>query len=295
LWFIAVVVLVAVFLLPWTTNIADAAATAEAAEDTTNNTPPLIPRVLYVLDKDTRNDCIQRIQECQTSATDHRFFLQCPMTCATALAQPGGIGRTTKDPDEFFYPKLGVGMTIDGTEIAMEDLVDGYVTLFALIPMLHPDSGMSQYYYELLEHVAALYKYTLQIVVIPIRIFGHEPSTDSFIQPHALSSSSSHQSSSSSSSSPHHHHQEERRRRVIVLQDMTFQELPSFLTDFVWETKPVAGDSAPSMGNVVRDKVSMYLISADAAFVERLVSPTMTILEERIPVYINQLSARADL
>jgi hypothetical protein len=204
------------------------------------------------------------------------------MTCATALAQPGGIGRTTKDPDEFFYPQLGVVTTIDGTKIALEDLVDGYVTLFARIPMLYPDSGMAHYYYELLEHVAAIYKYTLQIVVIPIvRIMGQEPLDVSLLQPHALSSSS--QSSSN-----------QERRRVIVLQETTIQALPSFLTDFVWETKPVAGESAP-MGHVVQGKVSMYLVSADAAFVERLVSPTMTILEERIPVYVNQLSARADL
>jgi hypothetical protein len=284
-WDIRAVLLV-VFLLQFTTNIGVA-----AEESSTSPTPPpttTITTTRYILDKDTRDDCTERAHECQTSATDHRFFLQCPMTCATEMAHAGGIGRTTKDPEEFFYPH--VVTTVEGKEIALEDLVDGYVSLFAMIPMLHPDSGMAQYYYELLEHVATLFKYTLQIVVVPIRL-GHVPLKVHLIQPRNItsssSSSSSSYSSSSSSSSP-------LERRVAILEDTMVHHLPTFLSDFVLETQPLSGDSA-HMGHVVFDRVSMYLLSGDTETVERFVSPTLKLLEERIPVYVNQLSARADL
>jgi hypothetical protein len=271
-------ILLVVFLLPLTANIG-----VDADKDTSSTPPPTTTAssTRYILDKDTRDDCTERVHECQTSATDHRFFLQCPMTCAMEMAHPGGIGRTTKDPEEFFYNH--VVTTVEGKEIALDDLVDGYVSLFAMIPMLHPDSGMAQYYYELLEHVAALFKYTLQIVVVPIRL-GHMPLKVHLIQPRNITSS---YSSSSSSSSP-------LERRVAILEDTMVHHLPTFLSDFVLETQPLSGDSA-HMGHVVFDRVSIYILSGDTETVERLVSPTLKLLEERIPVYVNQLSARADL
>ena len=119
----------------------------------------------YLLDKDTRDDCQQYVDDCSQitstdSGNDSTFYLSCPITCSKHLHFMGGIGETTKDPDTHYYnQQLNVVVTSGGSGVKsiepIEDLVDGYVTIFAMLPITSSDdgrqnSGMLQYYYELL-------------------------------------------------------------------------------------------------------------------------------------------------
>ena len=260
----------------------------------------------YLLDKDTRDDCLEYVDNCSSISSggnnkdkklDNTFFLSCPITCSQHLHTIGGIGETTKDPDDNYYSQdiniivTGGGNVVKSTSI--EDLVEGYVTVFVMMPMKDDDgkandSGMIQYYYELLYHIASIYKYSLQVFLQPLDVSPnaekdlpkkkkknkHNDIVGKYIKQHPQGS--------------------DKVKNLVLLETTTKQTIPTVINNFVLATKPMAAGGITQdeyepriIGN---DRVAIYIVSADAKFVEQLISPPIHVLEQRLGVYISQLS-----
>lgn len=141
----------------------------------------------------------------------------------------------------------------DGERLSLEDF-EGYVTLYAILPLV----PSVQYYYELLEHIQKIFPYTVEILVMPYHEAEEGDDDKVMIKQHENS-------------------------KVIFLQ----QELRPDLLFYLWESKVYGGDD--NIKTAPADRASIYVISTDGMFVERLISPSLADLERRIIVYLKQL------
>jgi hypothetical protein len=186
-----------------------------------------------------------------------RVFFECPITCSKLLERPGSIARME---GEFFDQSV---TRQDGKRMSLEDF-EGYVTLYAILPLV----PSAQYYYELLEHIHKIFPYTVEILVMPYQeieeIDKEDKTTTVAIKPH---------------DNPH----------VTFLQQETRPDLLFYL----WESKVYGGEE--NLKDVPKDRPSIYVISTDGRFVERLISPSLTDLERRIIVYLKQLEQTNEL
>jgi glutathione peroxidase-family protein len=165
------------------------------------------------------------------------------------------------EPDDFYALSV---TTAQGKKVPLENY-DGYVVLFAVVPLLK-DSGMAQYYYELLEHVQSIFKYTIEIVLLPVQVETMEEEAATDIQPHAHDNA-----------------------KVVLLKKMTGT---TKTLDYLLNVPPTAGSLVSHEDknlHLLRDRVTIFIVSSDGKFVERLISPTMAILERRLIVYLSQL------
>jgi hypothetical protein len=62
---------------------------------------------------------------------------------------------------------------------------------------------------------------------------------------------------------------------------------------YLWESNVYGG--VENMKDVPKDRASIYVISTDGRYVERLISPSLTELERRIIVYSKQLEQPYEL
>lgn len=144
----------------------------------------------FAFDHDTVSDCAERTEDCEK---DKIKFFQCPIACAKALEPPDESRRASSGllHDEAFYELQATD--VNGKTIHFENY-EGYVTVIAALPRkqgeLHFSSysffvecsddsyllsfittrnaAVSQFYYEMLEHLHELYPYTLEILVVPL-------------------------------------------------------------------------------------------------------------------------------
>ena len=196
-------------------------------------------------DKDQREDCAHLKLKCNK---DEHVWLACPHTCTLFLEQEGGMARAV-DPESFYQLQF---TTHDGKTFDLEDY-EGYVTLFAAVPLL---PGMSQYYYELIHHVQTIFPYTLETIVQPL----HAEKTNSIhIKPHT-------------------------NTKVVLLKETT--ESTSQLDYFLTQIRPVAGSESL---DIRMDRVTFFIVSTDGRHVERLISPTMKMLERRVQFLLQEL------
>ena len=295
---IPLVVLVFVFLLSTTTTTTRFVSSVEIKSKSSSST--------YLLDKDTRDDCLKYVDDCSQittnsndSVNDQTFYLSCPITCSNHLHFMGGIGETTKDPDTYYYNQQLNIVVRDGSSNSVttksiqpiEDLVDGYVTIFAMLPMTESssssksNSGMVQYYYELLYHVGTIHKYSLQIFLQPIDFSTTEGKN--------MTKTNDPESVVSNYITEHPHS----RSNVLRLKLVTKETIPKVIDEYVLSTKPLAaGGKRPEDEELVyeprmisKDRVTLYIVSADGKYVEQLISPTFQNFEERLLIYISQL------
>jgi hypothetical protein len=116
----------------------------------------------FQFDKDTNDDCSNITNSCTTNPTT---YFACPITCSKRLELVGYMGQAN-EPDDFYALSV---TTSQGKIVPLENY-EGYVVLYAVVPLLK-DSGMAQYYYELLEHVqSTIFKYTIEIVLLPVQV-----------------------------------------------------------------------------------------------------------------------------
>jgi hypothetical protein len=186
-----------------------------------------------------------------------RAFFDCPIACSKLVSKPGSIGRLE---GEFFEQSV---TRQDGKRMSLEDF-EGSVTLYAILPLV----PSAQYYYELLEHIHKIFPYTVEILVMPYKdmeeIDKEDKTTPVAIKPH---------------DNPH----------VTFLQ----QETRTDLLFYLWESNVYGG--VENMKDVPKDRASIYVISTDGRYVERLISPSLTELERRIIVYSKQLEQPYEL
>ena len=267
--------------------------------------------------KDTGDDCSTiQIEDCQQRRQQRQqsspLWFSCPVTCAELLHREGSMAEVHDTPEAFFQihvrpfhhqhpPPLHSPLWL-----SLEDY-EGYVTVVAVVPTAYPD--MAQFHYQLLEHVASVYPFTVQILLVPLD--NDNDNDDS-------TSSSSSSSSSSSATPPATPKWEPPRRnkatKVVILEPITATDTtttstgtttttttspPSTLRllEYVAHAKVVAGHplSSSSSSLVADDCVTVFLVSFDGMFIERLIAPTLMELERRIGVHLLQLEFQAEL
>mmetsp|Transcript_2393 Transcript_2393/g.5533 ORF Transcript_2393/g.5533 Transcript_2393/m.5533 type:complete len:242 (-) Transcript_2393:112-837(-) len=126
----------------------------------------------YEFDHDVNSDLCRT----ETSAdpaictSNSTMWFSCPISCAAVYSGPRGtMAEERNDPEQFFELRgrraaSAVGAKSNhGSEISLEGN-EGYITMFAVVPML---PGMAEYYYHAIEHIAQVYKYTVVAMILP--------------------------------------------------------------------------------------------------------------------------------
>jgi hypothetical protein len=182
---------------------------------------------------------------------DETVWLACPHTCTLLLKQEGNMAQAM-DPESFYQLEF---TTHEGKTFDLEDYQE-YVTLFAVVPLL---PGMSQYYYELVHHVQTIFPYILETIVLPLR--GERKNHGIHIKPHT-------------------------KTKVVLLKETTVST--SQLDYFLKQIRPIAGSESL---DIRMDRVTFFIVSTDGKHVERLISPTMKMLERRVQVFLQELDS----
>ncbi|CAJ1961725.1 unnamed protein product [Cylindrotheca closterium] len=141
----------------------------------------------------------------------------------------------------------------DGKQITLEEY-EGYITLFVVIPLV-PNA---QYYYELVEHVHEIFPFTVEIMILPISVVDDNEYDAAEIIPQANS-------------------------KVTFLKH---EERTDFMI-YLSESEVFGGED--NLREFANDRASIYIISSNGQFVERMVAPKLIDLEKRIIVYLQQL------
>ncbi len=213
----------------------------------------------FQYNKDTLVDCSDRTErDCQTSNT---IWFQCPVSCSEKFHVEGSMAEIHQDPEIFFQMEVTPAADSD---LSLEDF-EGYVTIYAVIPTHFP--GMAKFYYDMLEHIASVYPFTVQFLVLPWQ--SQDDTTNDMNDLFAL--------------------QRYQKRHAVILEPV-FQ--PTTVLNYLLEAKIVAGNDNAYLKE---DRVTIFLVSSDGIYVERLLSPTITLLERRIGVYLQQLSMSREL
>lgn len=112
-------------------------------------------------DRDTGTDCEAKAEK-EYCTKDPQTYFDCPITCAEykrPQAETWGAFENKESP--FYNYKF---RDINGKTVEFENY-DGEIVIVALIPM-YP--GLAQFHYELLQHVLDVYKYAVEVVILPM-------------------------------------------------------------------------------------------------------------------------------
>lgn len=202
--------------------------------------------------KDKRDDCHTMTDKC---TTDKEMWANCPHSCTLSLELIGSMNKST-DAEAFFELEF---TTHQGKTFDLEDY-QGYVTMFAVVPLMH---GMSQHFYDIFEHVQNVFPYTIQTVVMPLKD-NTNTANDVHIAPNPKST-------------------------VTLLEETDMSTNP--LKYFVSKLHSIAG--APTMA-VATDRVTVFLVSTDGEHVEKVISPTLKKLERRVQMFLKELNKNFD-
>jgi hypothetical protein len=238
-------------------------------------------------DQDSREDCRPMLlQYCQSDLYGH-IYVQCAKSCTDYLHATAGGGDMvgTIDNEDALYqlPPLRLynnnnnNNNHNNNKLDMERF-EGSVTVVAIVPLI---PGMAAYHYEVLLHVHETFAPHLECIIIPID-HGHGihiKEKQHHQQKPQGSSSSNHKSSNS--------------MVWVAEEESALHTVP--LIQHLLSVKPRNGSGTHDLqGNVVQvelpyDRVTVYVISADSLFVERLVSPTLAALKSKIHVYLKTI------
>jgi hypothetical protein len=215
-------------------------------------------RAVGHFDKDDRENCHAVLEYCQSDIYAH-IFVQCALSCVQYLQQEGDMVGTADDPEDFYSHTI---RTITRA-VVDTDRFEGYVTVVGFIPLL---PGMAAYYYEMMEHLHTVFQPTVQFVAIPMDL-----DLGLHIRLH-----------------------ERPGPNVLVLEEETAPDLHP-LIKFLTSVKPRNGAGVKDRHGEMHqsplptDRVTLYIVSADAYYVERMISPTMGELEKKIGVYLKTI------
>jgi hypothetical protein len=213
-------------------------------------------------DQDSREDCSTLLQFCHSDVYAH-VYVQCAKSCTAYLEDEGMIAKASTTSSTAFYELPSLRLRENGKRIEM-DRFEGYTTIVAIVPLW---PGMAAYYYQLLEHVHASFFPRVEIILIPVDLGGG-------IHIKLL--------------------QDNNNPRVLVADEETSVETNP-LVQYLLSIPPRAGAAQRNHKeetvqlHLAYDRVTVYIVSADAQFVERLVSPTLKKLQQKISVYIKSI------
>lgn len=197
--------------------------------------------------QDTDEFCAEQVGDC--TACDYLWF-KCPITCAKHLGVEGSWKKPRGDPEEFFHFHI---TKENGQEVEFEEF-DGYVFLYAVIPLM---PGVSQFYYEMLEHIHSIFPFTVQIFVLPYYVGKSGVSIKQHDKP-----------------------------KVVMLKEV---EEPTPMMLYLNLGTNLDGNMEDKL---YYDRVTMFLIEPEASLTERLISPTMPFLEQQIGEFVEGMGRK---
>jgi Glutathione peroxidase len=113
-------------------------------------------------DSDTMENCFEAANN-GSCTKDPQAYYRCPLTCAKHMrpkdAAWGGFEKTESPFYEFRWRDYR------GKMVNFEDY-EGEIVIVAMIPM-YP--GLAQFHYELLNHMLDVYKYGVEVLIIPMK------------------------------------------------------------------------------------------------------------------------------
>lgn len=189
--------------------------------------------------------CEQDVEKCTTTLD---IWYKCPITCSKHFEEEGAMAEERDDPEQFYHLEATKS---DGKYFSLEEN-EGYVTLFAVLPLL---PGMASYYYDVIEHIAQVCKYTLVPIILPVEIEGNNHGLD------ALPSKA--------------------HPKTIVLENGTATSHHP-IVHYLLTRRVAAGNQSLQL---TMDRPAIFLVSHTGMFIEHLASPTMELLERRIKVH----------
>ena len=223
-------------------------------------------------DIDTREDCIQNIVHCQSDIYGH-IFVQCSKTCTEYLQKSGGggnmVGTVNDGMEEEFYNLPSMRLANGSINKLNMERFEGSVTLISVVPLL---PGMAAYYYEMFVHIYESFHPYVECIIIPI---------DLGVGIHIKETQKVEKNTKSS--------------RVWIVEEET-NILSNKLVKFLLHVKPRNGSGTKDelSGEIQQveldtDRVTTYILSADATFVERLVSPSLIQLQDKVRTYLKTI------
>ena len=208
-------------------------------------------------DKDSRSDCEQR-EEAGQCIQDTVTFYQCPTSCTSKLKFAGMRTQgEASDPEDFFE----LSNPLPNNKKLTFDRFEGYVTMITVIPLL---PGMGQYYYDMLEHLHKIYPFTLEMIIFPLRIPDHPN-----VQLNIMETS-----------------------KITVVPELT-KDGDRIGSNAVLEYLEKV--IHPGNNFIFTDRVTTYIISYNAAFIEKEASPTLDILERLVLHYLGEMEWKREL
>ena len=233
--------------------------------------------VMAPFDTDIREDCRRLLEHCQSAMFPH-IYLQCPALCTKYLTQEGSKGTVTKHTEETLWE--GTFRTLSGQRIHAERF-EGSVMVIALLPLL---PGMAKYYYEMMEVLHKKFFPKVECIILPIDVgegihLSPRPSSPVVIL----------EEESALLSHPWVRH----LHSVIPRSGAASRKESSSTPDNI-----SSSDKEPSELQQVElptDRLTMYLVSADGYFVERMTVPTLAVLQQQIAIYLQTMDYHADL
>ncbi|CAB9526400.1 expressed unknown protein [Seminavis robusta] len=215
---------------------------------------PLLVAGTFQWDKDSLDDCHQR-EEAGQCTTDSVTFYQCPMTCTKNIKAEGMRKQgEAEDPEDFFELKTPLA---NGKMLKFEKF-EGYVTTFVVIPLF---PGMAQYYFDMMEHLHKVYPFTLEIVVLPIRIDTH-PDVKLTIPA---------------------------KTKITVLPEIKREAGSESLAESNNVLEYLEQVIFPGADFIFTDRVTAYFVAYNAGFVEKEDSPTLDFMERLVVHYQGEM------
>jgi len=143
------------------------------------------------------------------------------------------------------------------------DRFEGYVTVLSILPLL---PGMAIYYYEMMETLHGQFTPNVEFVVLPI-----DHGEGIHIRPRS------------------------KNPKVVILEEETAIATHPWVKH-LWAVQPRSGAATKNHRNEIEqhelptDRLTVYIVSADGYFVERLTVPTMAELQRKIAVYLKTIA-----
>ena len=215
---------------------------------------------------------------CTSNST---MWFSCPISCADALhGGRGTMAEERNDPEQFYelhVEKVEAGASYNvrkGTSRSLEDN-EGYITMYAVLPML---PGMAEYYYHAIEHIAQVYKYTVVAMILP-----YYDTTDE-----------NHDAISILESIAESRNAFEKPKSILLTGYDARGQPDNEVLEYLQSREVVAGTLDPRDGDnssendddaLLLTRPNIFLVSHTGMFIERVVSPTMKMIERRIKVH----------
>jgi hypothetical protein len=230
----------------------------DAFEKATNRHQAEDRQVLAPFDTDIRNDCRSILKHCQSDIFSHAY-LQCPAMCTKYLEEEGMKGAAHDNPEALW--DVGTLRTYQGKRIEA-DRFEGYVTVIAILPML---PGMAFYYYEMMETLHSQFDPKVEFVILPIDV---GEGVHIKIRPD--------------------------NPKVVILEEETAIETHPWVQHLM-SIRPRSGAATKDHHDQVvqvdlpTDRLTVYVVSSDGYFVERMTVPTMAALKRTIAIYLKTI------